>query len=688
MTWSGCRPVYSPIPLRLREIRDTAATITSMTVTTSDPVAIGQKGLHDASPPITKHSGSAVRPTMRAVVIAGVCYLVLSVVLWWHIWTGSPSGEMTCACTDAGRMVWFLQWVATALAHGHNPLYSSYLFHPGGINLLSDTSVPALGVVLAPVTWLFGPVVSMNVANTLIPVADAMALFIVAHRYVRWTPAAFVGGLAFGFSVFVIPQLAYGWLNLTSIFLLPFLVATLEELLIRQRRPAWRSGLALGAMVVVQFFLSTEMLLLFAFSAAIATVLLVVWGLVGHRAEIRQRLPFIGRGLSVAVGLSVIVLAYPMWFFLAGPAHLGTVVWSTNIPGNLGNAVSNFWSAVGSWGPVGANLLALQARTLGGYLGPAGPAPSYLGPGLIAVPVIGVVVWRRDRRLWFFGALAVILAAFSLRVAPGLWSPWSVFLHVPLFQDALQSRFSAEIDLALAIMLAIVLEHVREAMRDRFGAGRRLCDLAPVAIAAVALAPLWWVLAPNVPLVVQSTSVPLWFRQVGPTLNATSVLLTYPFATADSQAAIPWQAISGMHYQMAGGGGPSGTVAHAGAERPGFVVLRNAALTLVPPPEPDAANLSAARKAMADWGVTTVVVPDGQELKAYQIGRGTAYGLAFTTALMGSLPTYQQHAWVWSTAPGHSPVPLSAAELANCDNRPEAEWGTIPACVLHLRSSG
>ncbi len=65
----------------------------------------------------------------------------------------APSTVTTCGCGDAARFLWYFRWPAVALTHGHDVLYSTYLFHPGGINLLDDTSVVALAVVLAPVTW-------------------------------------------------------------------------------------------------------------------------------------------------------------------------------------------------------------------------------------------------------------------------------------------------------------------------------------------------------------------------------------------------------------------------------------------------------------------------------------------------------------------------------------------------------
>ena len=77
----------------------------------------------------------------RPAVLGGAfaVYLVVSIVLWWHVWSSHPTTVTTCGCDDPSLFLWFLEWPAYALAHGHNPFYSTALFHPGGINLLSNT---------------------------------------------------------------------------------------------------------------------------------------------------------------------------------------------------------------------------------------------------------------------------------------------------------------------------------------------------------------------------------------------------------------------------------------------------------------------------------------------------------------------------------------------------------------------
>ena len=114
---------------------------------------------------------------------------------------------------------------------------------------------------------------------------------------------------------------------------------------------------------------------------------------------------------------------------------------------------------------------------------------------------------------------------------------------------------------------------------------------------------------------------------------------------------------------MAGGGGPPGTVARAGADSRGFAVLDAASVPLGPAPAPTSANLRAIRDAFRDWGVTMVVVPDDAGLATYQTGRGSAYGSALFAAVLGSAPVRQDGAWVWSDITV-APPPVSISSMA------------------------
>ncbi len=643
--------------------------------------------------------------SLLVYLAAGCGYLGLSVVLWWHVWTAQPTSTATCGCGDPALFTWFLEWPAYAISHGHNLFYSTALFHPGGINLLSNTSVLAVGVPLTPVTWLFGPVAALNVANTAMPVLSALAAFWVLGRWVRWCPAAFVGGLLFGFSPFVLESLGYSHLMTSSLALLPLMLACFDELLVRQRYSAWWLGTALGLLAVVEFFVSTEVLVIVVMASVMGIVLLVAGLAVGHRRELVARAGYAGRGLGTAGVVAVTLLAYPTWFALAGPAHLSGRIWP-NIPVIGGYTARSFVSPT----PADSKSLLLE---IGGYLGRPLPSSSYIGWGIVVVLVAGTLVWRRDRRLWFFGALGLVTAVFSLGERAHQWVPWQLFDRAPVLDNVVEQRFVAVTYLCLAVALAVILDHCRWAF-----AADRVADDAPgrppgtaraggsamtrwvlpfgavVVAAAVALGPIVAAVAPTMPFAARPVDLPQWFAVQGPRLAPGRVLLAMPTPFSGIQSAMAWQAVNRLHYAQAGGGGPQGTPGRAGREEPGFVLLAALGFGFNRPPAGTRGQYAAVRQALGAWGVTTVVIPDRRG-PAILDGHDPHYAVGFMTAALGQVPDYQDHAWVWPAVDlGRGALEVPVGTLAACNTlavgnpgRPSVMAGCVAAAARH-RSSG
>jgi hypothetical protein len=246
------------------------------------------------------------------LAVAGLLYLALGFILWIHAWAQGASTNTLCGCGDPALFLWFFQWPATALSHGQNPFFSTALFHPHGINLLAQTSVTGLSLPLVPVTWIWGPVASLNVASTIAPALTAFTAFVVIRRWVRWTPAAFVGGLLYGFSPFVLTSLEFAHLMTAALMLLPLVLAVLDEILVRQRHSSLWSGVLLAVLLFAQFFLSSELLAIVAVVLVICVVALVAGALVTKPAEVRARAPHAAKALGVGLGLGLVLLAWPV----------------------------------------------------------------------------------------------------------------------------------------------------------------------------------------------------------------------------------------------------------------------------------------------------------------------------------------------------------------------------------------
>ena len=611
----------------------------------------------------------------RGLALAGLSYLVLAVGLWWGVWSGHPSSTATCGCGDAARFLWFTEWPAYALTHGHGLLWSSWLFHPTGINLLDDTSVLALGVVLAPLTLAAGPVLSMNVGLTLAPALSALAMYVLLRRWVAWAPAAWLGGVAYGFSPFVLTELALNQTNIAFLVVPPLLVVVLEDLLVVQRNPPWRNGLALAGLVVLQFFLSTEVLAITVLAATAGVVLVVAWALWRRPGAVRDRVGGAWRAAAVGVGASAAVLAYPLWFVLAGPAHLSGPVWSAGATARFGTTPASFLS------PSGLESLRPAMLRLGGYQGPVLAGLGTLGLGILALALVGLVTGRHDRRRWLLGAVAGIAALVSLAPGRGVWVPWSALQHLPLIGDIVEVRFVLVVTLCVAALAARAVDGAHTWLAVR-APGRRP-DALGWAVVVAAVAPTVAVVAPNVPLTVRPVVVPAWFAQEGAALPPGRVVLTYPLPASGLQSSQAWQAVDRMAWAQASGGGPAGQAFRTvPAARPGFEVLVAASLPLAAAPEPTAANLAAVRAAAAAWRVTTVVVPVQEVLPLVERGRSTAYAVGLLTAAFGRAPTYAHQAFVWHDVAGApAPVPVGAVRFAACTGGARTARA-VPACIL------
>jgi hypothetical protein len=622
---------------------------------------------------------------LRVFTSVTVLYLAMSIGLWWGVWTTHPSSVTTCGCGDAARFLWFFEWPAFALTHGHSLLYSQWLFHPTGINLLNDTSVLALGIVLTPVTVLFGPVTTMNVALALAPVLSGLAMFVLLRRWVAWMPAAFFGGLLYGFSPFLITELAYNQLNIAFLAIPPLLVLALDELLVRQRRSPYRAGVAVGALVVVQFFVSTEILLIMAIAVIIGVAMVIGWVTVGKPDGWRPKVGHAVRGSATALGVTVVTLAYPAWYLLRGPAHLIGPIWSNGAIDHYGNSFTSLWRDVGS------GQLAGEMLRFGGYQGTPMPGLGYLGAGVIVVAVVGALVWRRDRRILLFSALGLVAVALSLGPGYGHWVPWVMAEHVPWVENIVEIRFSVVTTLCLAIVVAVAIDGTRTWLATRqASSGWRSHKSAPataaVAIAVASVIPSVVGLWSNLPLTTRAVVLPHWYQQVGAHLPPGQVVLSYPAPFAGVQSSMAWQAVNHMSYAMAGGGGPEGVANRAGSAQGGFDVLFSASFAVGPPPEPSEVNVVAVRHALAIWQVTMVVVPDQPELPSYDQGRSPAYAVGLLTAVLGSPPHYDHSAWVWSSlTPTHPPIPMTNSQFDACTIGPVAASSSryaVSDCVV------
>jgi hypothetical protein len=628
-----------------------------------------------ADDPAGSHPVSLRRRGWQAVVAAALGYLLVSLVVWWNVWTSHPTSTTTCGCGDTSLFTWFLDWPAYAISHGLNPLYSTAVHVPFGVNLLANTSVLVVGVVLAPVTWLFGPVATLNVALTLAPVLSALAMFVLLRRWVSWAPAAFVGGLFYGFSPFVLVSLTDAHLMLGLAPVPPLVVACLDEMLMRQRRRPVPMGIGLGLLVVLQFFIGTEVLVIMAIMAVVGMAFVAGWAAWRHRQAFRDRARHALVGLAAAAATAGILLILPAWYALDGPDHFSGSVW----PGLIGGITRGQGTKLENY-PFGSSRLTnlittFQDHVFGGYQGTT-LSYQYFGIGILVVLALGVVVWRHDRRLWLFGAVGVVSVVLSLGTKTADWLPWRFLAHLPLLQNILPYRFVLITYLAASVMLGLILEHVYLDVNRRvagvghhspagstplpWAAPRRWAGaVVAVMVAVVSLAQPVAYLSQIVPMDTNPVDLPTWFTTVAPHLRGHQVLLVLPAPFTSFDNAMTWQAVDNMSFTMVGEGGPGGIQVRTGV-KDSYQRLAAAALASVSNPSGTGTpitpgDVSALRRSLHAWGVTVVVLPDQPTLPQYDRVSSVAATAALITAATGHHPTHQAGALVWTGVTVHRP---------------------------------
>jgi hypothetical protein len=462
---------------------------------------------------------------------------VLSFAYFLPTWR-DPGHRLIGSGGDPSLFVWYFRWVPWAIAHGHNPLFSSYVNAPHGVNLMWNTAVLLPGLLFSPVTALFGPVVTYNLLTTWSLALSGWAAWLAFRRVcgLRW--GAWVGGLMFAFSPFLVAQ-SRGHLHLTAAFFLPVLALAAHEVLIEQRWTALRGGLALGLVAAAQALTGEELLAIAGVALAVGAV---VVGLLHHRQVVRRARHALEAGLWATVAFAV-VAGGPLAFQFFGPE----VVHGNVQPRDF--YVADLWAwalpSTTQWfHPFGLSDMSHRFQSIGAEW------CAYLGAPVVLLLAVVIVRRRRDRGLVAAGITLVVVTVLAfgphLRMAghkTGIPMPWDAVGGLPLLESVLPVRLMVAADFILAGLVGVVAE---AAWRVRAG----WCRRAAVSVLAVALVP--GLPRPDFPS--RPIDVPTFFTS--PAVRAVpdgSLAVIAPYPEPQNVVVLRWQLAAGLRYRMAGG---------------------------------------------------------------------------------------------------------------------------------------
>lgn len=589
--------------------------------------------------------------------IAGLVYVIGAVGLFWNVWSNDPT-RFTQTGGDASLNIWLLNWTPYALVHGHDPFFSTYANYPFGVNTLANTGEPLLGLVTAPVTWIFGPIASFNVLMTGAVALSAASGYLFARRWVSWRPAAFAAGLLYGFSPYMISVSYNQHIHLSFAVFPPLIFLALDELLVRQRGSSILWGTALAALLVAQFFVSSEVLFTTVVVAACGVVVLLVIG----RHSLQDHAAHALVGLAAAVIITVVVLSYPVWFALNGPGHIAG-------PTQL---VPQAYRAdlLGAFEPDSLQRIAPSslARTADHFANNPAENGSYLGIPLIAALLV-TVVWLRRRAVVVVAAVTGLVAfilslggALAFEHSPAIDAsggaqgriplPETVLGRASLLKNTIPSRFSLYVVLCASLLLAILLEALHLRWTRHRSAHSSKTGHPGLAVAMVAVVGLV-TLVPLVPVApfgeIANLDIPPFFTSPAVhRIPAGSVAMLYPYPSALFPRAQVWQAEAGMPFRT-----PGAYLLVPGADQriafnPAYSYSRAtlSATVFIPlgqgsaPPETPALRRALLAE-MRSWHVQTFLATMAGTVKPGQ-------AMDFLTWLLGRPTALQDGTYVWS----------------------------------------
>jgi hypothetical protein len=407
------------------------------------PAALPPAGPRAAGP-----GRRALRPGLQ-----GAIALAIFTVFWVGHFVPALVAHPELAQLDQSSMdpnffVWSLRWWPYALGHGLDPMTTTLIGAPGGVNVSWLTTVPALAVLAWPVTAAFGPIVTFNLLIAFAPPAAAWAAFVLCRRLTRRFWPSLAGGAVYGFSAYEMNHSVPGHLNMAVSLLLPlagYMIVLRRDGAIGRR--VFTALLATALLLQMLIFLET-----FAgVSVVIAAGLPAAYWLA--RPAARPEVSALGRQIGVAYAAAVAAGSpYLVYVLTHAPAGFALNVPRTNSL-NLASLLVPRPQLVPQPGWLRAAAVALPRVSQAGYI----------GLPLLAVAV-GLTVWTWRSRTTRFLALLLVLAVL-IAVGPDLAVgslhaipvPWALAWKLPLARSAFPVRFMVFGYLTLAVMLAMWL---------------------------------------------------------------------------------------------------------------------------------------------------------------------------------------------------------------------------------------
>jgi hypothetical protein len=379
----------------------------------------------------------------------------------------SPRSALLGYPGDNFQHAWFLWHFARAITRGHNPFYTQLIFYPDRVNLSWSTTDPLAGFLALPLSLTVGPAAAYNLSLILQLVLSAFFARLLCLRISANEKAAFIGGIVFGFSPFLMAH-ALGHLSLVTAFPVP-LFALLLDKIFAEPDSSGKLGISLGVtllLAALAHYNYVVLCLLLAFSW-------LVFDLLSDFPSGRFRiLHQVSKSLAVAAGAFALGFAPLVWMMTADCSQVPPARGLGHIEQFSADALGFL---IPSWNHI---LLGDLAKRMSPAIFVAGfEGTVYIGILPFLLAAIGFWVGRRKRLGWARRAAVLGGIFYLLSLGPevrvlghplGLRGPAALLYGLPFarFLSA-PARFDAVVALCLAILCALGMKWILEEARGR-----------------------------------------------------------------------------------------------------------------------------------------------------------------------------------------------------------------------------
>jgi hypothetical protein len=466
-----------------------------------------------------------------------IIYSVVAVVLGRHTIAHAGSVFPGINIPDSWELNWPFEWFPYALIHGLNPWYTHAMWAPTGLNMAAATSFPLLALVFTPITLIWGPLVSANIASLGATVLTGWATYLLCRYVSKDRAAALIGGATVGFGSYVLLQMWAGHALMTVFFCPQFAALAVLRYLdgaIGQRRVTVELALCL----VVEMYISTE---IFATMTLFGGILLLL-GYAFGTSHIRAQLRTLIFPLVIAYGVTLVLSAYYLYWLLKGtPAYAAGI--GAKFPTDaLGYLVPTNLTWIG--GRQFASVYQL-------FDWDSAESDAYLGLPLILISLRWLCTRLQTRRARFLAVAAAISVLWTLGSTlyvagkPTIWLPYRLVSGLPLIKLILEGRMAVYTELLAAVILTLWL-----ADRSRASSMKRAMKWAAALLAPICLIPN---LVNINTYLQQNRSIPTFF--------ATDIYRSYikrgatilPISWGFDSPSLMWQADDDLYYNLASG---------------------------------------------------------------------------------------------------------------------------------------